>query len=247
MKTVKEIYIRTVILQCLTNRVSLEMAVGAAKGQSLENREEIRNDIRNWIRHKGYDPYITAAERRLFELPVGGKKFKKDELLEIDVQCKAMEVFLWALNKTDVIPDLSFCEIGEYHRLLGISKEHEMEEEVLKCRLRPESEIRLQADIAFLWNWRINEVDMFACKGRSKNITDMIAATFGTRYDEALKHIPKYIPTTVRGSIDFVAWDLVIKELYKWQMRLMKWFTYWRYYAFMWMMGDEAWDEVRMN
>ena len=242
MKSTKEIYIRTVILQCLTNRVCLEMAAGAASQQTAEEREETRCAILCWLQNKGYYPHTTAEEKRLFELPVGTEKFTQDELQEIDAQCKAMEIFLWALGKTEVIPDLSYCQIGEYHELLGISVGHVMEDELARCYLRPESEIVLQADIAFLWDWRINHVALLATKGRDHNITDMVEHNFGDRYDEALKHIPLHIPRTARGSNDFVAWHLVVRELHKWQLRLMKWFCRWRYYAFVWMMNDDQWD-----
>lgn len=242
MKSGKEIYIRTVILQCLTNRLSLETAAGAASRQTVEEREKTRCDILEWMKNKGYYPHLTAEEKRIFELPVGEGRFSEDELYEIDVQCKAMEIFLWALNLTEQIPDLSFCQIGEYHKQLGISPDHVMEKELQRCRLRDESEIALQADIAFLWDWRINHVDLLATKGRDHNITDMIAHNFGERYDEALKHIPLHVPRTARGSNDLLAWNLVVRELYKWQRRLMKWFTRWRHHAFVWMMSDDQWD-----
>lgn len=242
MKSTKEIYIRTVILQCLTTRVCLEMAAGAASQQTSEEREETRCAILCWLQNKGYYPHTTAEEKWLFELPVGAEKFTQDELQEIDAQCKAMEIFLWALNLTEQIPDLSFSQIGEYHKQLGISPDHVMEQELQRCRLRDEREIALQADIAFLWDWRINHVDLFATKGRDHNITDMVEQNFEDRYDEALKRIPLHIPRTARGSNDFVAWHLVVRELHKWQLRLMKWFTRWRHHAFVWMMNDDQWD-----
>ena len=213
--------------------------------RAIQECETDRKHILNWLQDKGYYSYTTGEEQAMFELPVGAKKFKKDELIEIDVQSKAMDILLWTLCKTSLIPDLSEAAISDNHKILNISRDHDFETEVSLCGVKLESEIVLQADIAYLWNWRMNRIDVHATKGANHNITDMITQQFVHRYDEALRHIEVYYPRTSRSSSDFVAWNLVIRELYSWQIKLMKYFTYWRYYAFRWILDNDDWDKIK--
>ncbi|MBQ8982672.1 MAG: DUF4272 domain-containing protein [Lachnospiraceae bacterium] len=243
MKTRNEIYARTVILQCLTDRCCLDMD-WEEDTLELEEREEQRQLIFNWLNNKGYVQYTTAQERELFCLPIGKKSFKKNELIEIDVQSKAMDVLLWVLCKTNDILPLEEVAISDNHSILNISKDHNFDKEVSKCELKPQSEIAIQADIAFLWNWRMNEIELRATKGANHNISELIIHEFGDRYKNALEHIEIYTSKNPRSSDDFVIFNLVVRELYKWQKDLLKYSTYWRYHAFRWILDDAEWDKI---
>ena len=237
MRSIREIFARAVILQCFDDRIVLEMNWGEFT-RPIKEREDERILMRNWLGDKGYDRYMTNEERAFFELPVGEKSYKKNELEMMDVRCKAMDIILWAMQIAE-LTDLSQFAVKDYHKFLNIRREHEFLSEVDKCSLRSADELNSQKDIEFLWNWRMNQVDIRATKGANHSITDMIESEFGERYQEALKYIELYIPKIKTSSSDFVTCHLVVRELYKWQIQLLKGTTYWRYHAISWMLDDE--------
>ena len=242
MKDKKEIFARAVILQGFDDRVVLEMDWGD-NTRPIKEREEERVMMREWFSDKGYDSYMTEEEKAFFELPIGEKKFKKNELEMMDVRCKAMDIILWALQISE-LTDLTEYAIKNNHEVLNICREHNYLSEVEKYSLRSADELELQKDIEFLWNWRMNKVDIKATKGANHHITDMIEAEFGNRYDEAIKSISLYKPKIKTSSADFVTWNLVVRELYKWQILLLKGTTYWRYHTLCWILDDEMnWQE----
>ena len=91
MRSIREIFARAVILQCFDDRIVLEMNRGEFT-RPIKEREDERILMRNWLGDKGYDPYMTNEERAFFELPVGEKSYKKNELEMMDVRCKAMDI-----------------------------------------------------------------------------------------------------------------------------------------------------------
>ena len=237
MRNIKEIFARAVILQCFDDRIVLEMNWGEST-RPIKKREYERILILNWLDDKGYDSYMTEEERAFFELPVGEKNYKKDELEMMDVRCKAMDIILWALQIAE-LPDLSRFAVNDNHKLLNICRKHEFLSEVDKCSIRSADELSSQKDIEFLWNWRMNQLDIRATKGANHSIIDMIESEFGERYQEALKSIELYKPKIKTSPSDFVTCHLVVRELYKWQIQLLKGTTYWRYHAISWMLDDE--------
>jgi hypothetical protein len=236
MRDKREIYARAVILQCFDDRAVLEMDWGEST-RPIKEREDERILMRNWLSNKGYDPYMTDEERAFFELPVGEKKFKKNELELMDVRCKATDIILWALQIAE-LPDLSQFAVIDNHKSLNICREHDFFSEADKCSIRYADELNFQKDIEFLWSWRMNQVDIHATKGANHNITDMIESEFGDRYQEALKGIELYMPKIKTSSSDFVTCHLVVRELYKWQIQMLKGTTYWRYHAVSWILDE---------
>lgn len=180
---------------------------------------------------------MTDEERAFFELPVGEKKFKKNELELMDVRCKATDIILWALQIAE-LPDLSQFAVIDNHKSLNIYREHDFFSEADKCSIRYADELNFQKDIEFLWSWRMNQVDIHATKGANNNITDMIESEFGDRYQETLKGIELYMPKIKTSSSDFVTCHLVVRELYKWQIQMLKGTTYWRYHAVSWILDE---------
>lgn len=243
MKCVKDIFARAVILQCYDDRIVLEMDLGKST-RSISEREGDRILMWNWLKNKGYESYITTDEKAFFELPVGKASFKKNELEMMDVRCKSSDIILWGLNLKDKI-DLSQFSVNDNHKALNICHEHNFLTETNKCVLRSVNEFSCQMDVEFLWNWRMNQIDVRATKGAKHNITDMIVDEFGNRYKDALNNIEIYTPKISTSSSDFIICNLVVRELYKWQIQLLKGITYWRYQSILWMIDENMkWNEI---
>ena len=143
MRSIREIFARAVILQCFDDRIVLEMNRGEFT-RPIKEREDERILMRNWLGDKGYDPYMTNEERAFFELPVGEKSYKKNELEMMDVRCKAMDIILWAMQIAE-LTDLSQFAVKDYHKFLNIRREHEFLSEVDKCSLRSADELNSPA------------------------------------------------------------------------------------------------------
>ena len=73
----------------------------------------------------------------------------------------------------------------------------------------------------------------------------MLGKECGEKYKDAISNIELYIPNISTSSSDFVICNLVVRELYKWQIQLLKGITYWRYQAISWMLDEnKKWDEI---
>ena len=243
MRSEKVIFARAVILQCFDDRIILEMDWGKST-RPISEREADRIGIRNWLRNKGYDPYMTADEKAFFELPVGKASFQKNELERMDIRCKSSDIILWGLDLREQ-NDLSQFSVNDNHKVLNICPEHDFTAEAGKCVLRSVDEFNCRKDVEFLWYWRMNQMDARATKGANHHITDMIEHEFGNQYQDALHHIELYTPKVSTSSSDFVVCNLVVRELYRWQIQLLKTITYWRYQAILWMTDKNMkWDEI---
>lgn len=235
MKSKREILIRAIILVCVSDRGFWEFNNLGGKVYSRERREHQRKIVYDFLKRKGYDSYMTAKEKYIFEQPIEGKE--TEYIASFRLQDEALSSLLWALNLRDMPNWLTLSE-DDYHPLLQVNVNNNLEELMSSCVLRSEDEIALQTEVAMVWHWRAIEIGYTPKDGRRWG--ECITAIFGEEYEDVLAQIPQ----TDEAPGDFLVGKKTVAELNGYEQSVFKTIAYWRHHAFEWIMGDEDWDEV---
>lgn len=236
MKDIKEICRRCIILLAFSDRCAIEKEVSDGIKHTLEERKQQRKFIYEWLERHGYIDYLTAEEKRIFEMEVG-TNFSQ-EILSKQVIHEALEPLLWSLGLVKrMTPHYQFV-ITDFHPLLLIGPEHSLEKLVGRCNLRSYSDIILQREISMLWNWRLREANS-PIMG-NEDFKNIILSTFGQEYKNAIKKI-NFCKDGVKdfkvGSIPFYS----LSDIEKQRIALI---SLWRHHALEWVTGVEDWDDV---
>lgn len=235
MKNKKEILARAIVLLCVFDRAFLEMEKIGGKTYSFEKREEQRKKIYNWLKRMGYLQYMTSQECDAFKESVGGAR--SDDIFSYRFQYEALAVLLWALRMYEM-PNGTRGVMDDFHSYLSIGANHNFDELLKSCQLRSEEELVIQTEVAMLWHWRTIEIGNMPKNGRSWG--DCIKMIFGEEYEKMLS----YIPQAKETPCDFLVGGKPVAELNRTEQQTLDIIAYWRHYAFEWIMGDDAWDEV---
>jgi len=239
MKTVSEICARIAILMAFTDRCTIESSVCAGIKYTLEQREEQRQTLYNWIEREGIASHLTALEHSIFETKMVKKQ--RNEILKNCVQYEAVESLLWAVGLVPKLSSYNGFVRTEFYDKLKTGEENGFATVVQSCKLKNPEELSLRCEIAMLWYWRAIEKKVRNLEKRS--IREIIPEIFGEDYkkivDTALKEC--------KGKDDFVVFGKNFNELTKQEMEHVTVIAEWRYHAFAWILGDEAWDEVELD
>jgi len=261
IKTAKEIVARSVILVCLQDRCALEEKIIGGLYYSKQHRELQRTLIWEFLNEKEYMSFLTKEEKDFFLLKLG--RLKTRNVIELRYQSEAVEPLLWSLGLLNQMSDYSNWVIDDFHPLLEIRDEkreslifkgsnlrsafekssHTMARVLEKCKLRSEEEILLWNKIAMLWFWRAKVYKNPVFK--QKKATELIIEIFGEEYREAIN----LIPATLDENADFFVNVPKMKRISKldgFEIAMLNRIASWRFHAFEWLVGQEAWDEVEL-
>ncbi|MCL2677755.1 MAG: DUF4272 domain-containing protein, partial [Clostridiales bacterium] len=239
MKTACEIFKRSAILVAFQDRCVIEQSVCAGISYTLEQREKQRLRLYSWIEREGLASHLTALERSIFETKM--EKRQRNEILKHHVHHEAVEPLLWAVGLVPKLSSYNGFVKNEFHEAIKLDGKTSMESVAQSCKLKSPEELSLRYEIAMLWYWRAIEKKVRNLEKRS--IREIIPEIFGEDY----KKIVDIALKECKGKDDFVVFGKNFNELTKQEMGLVRVIAEWRYHAFAWMLGDEAWDEVELN
>lgn len=239
MKSAKEIATRAIILLCLSNRCALEKRIIDGINYTLNEREQQREAIYEWLIDKGYSTSLTLEEKMLFGQEVG--KGDIDEVLSKQVQYEAIEPCLWSLGLTDILSSYDSYVLEDFHPVLDIGRHHSLENLLTRCHLRGIDNIDLEKEISMLWHWRTRESD--ALVFNHKPVKEVILSTFGEKY---LKALDKMQLINDKHN-DFLVNKKEYGRLNLEEKKRTELIAYWRHYAFEWIVGEEDWENIELN
>ncbi len=248
MKSKQEILARSVILLCISDRAALESSVIGGVYFSKKKREQQRLAIWEWVTTQGYVDFTTENEKVFFQLKVGDGKPKAVQ--NFKTQHEALEPLLWALGLVKKMSDYNGWVLKDFHPLLKITSKdfsslyirssHAPEKLLEKCILADEPTIAFYSVIAMLWYWRLLEYKNPIFK--KKIAKEVIIETFGEKYEDAASVILQ--PEGMR--YDFMVNEKRASKLNPLEACRTRIIAQWRHHAFVWMLGDETWDDVKL-
>ncbi|MBP3459260.1 MAG: DUF4272 domain-containing protein [Lachnospiraceae bacterium] len=242
MKAIEEIIGRAEILLCLLDRRGLEYNI---EKKTLQQREQQRLLINDWINRNHFGQYMTDHERKRLERKTGSPMAKL-ETYRAKYEEDAIEPLLWALGLTKrlssynchAVKDWSISD--EYHMKLKTNTLNPAEEIIEKIKLKSEEEILLRKQVAELWLWRVREG-----KKRNNNcqpINEAVLDRFGDTYSKA---VVKILQGQKGKKQDFILYNKCIFEIEREKLSDLSIYAFWRYHAFEWLLSSDEWTSVR--
>lgn len=114
MKNKEEIIRRAEIVQCVSDRCSLERS---SKEHSFKERCEQRIVIADWLDYTGLYEYMENTDKLLFEKKVGNIFYRKI-FNENEFQCEALEPLLWSLGLISRMTSYSQYALTDFHVMM---------------------------------------------------------------------------------------------------------------------------------
>jgi hypothetical protein len=237
MKSCTEILSRAIAILLLSDRCGLECATINRKTYTLFERENHRQVMYNWLNITGYINNLTEQEKKIYCFEV--KELPNTRILQGLNKYESIEPLLWVMGLSKKISNYDKHVITDFHQVLGIGKNHSLEELNNKCKMKSDNIIIEQKEISMLWHWRarIGKINTFS---ESKNIRDIIKRIFS---DDIIQSLDK-IKMSKELPIDFLALGMPYNNLPLRNIAQLEQIAYWRHHALEWVCSDEDWEYV---
>lgn len=239
MKSAKDIAIRAIILLCLSDRCALEQSVIGGIKYSSQQREEQKCAIYRWLQKMGYHEMLIDKEKLFFEQPIG--ICNRNETNEIQLQYESIEPCLWSLGLAQKLSNYDRFVLDDFHPILQIGEDHNLEQLLQICKPRTLSDIIRQNEFSMLWHWRAIESNSLSFT--SISIRRAISSIFGDKYEKLLLSIREYDDQLN----DFVINGVPFRMLCDQDKKRTLYIALWRHHAFEWIVGNQDWDNVEVN
>lgn len=179
------------------------------------------------------DPPFSPRELALLARP--SAEWDGQDVVDAIWRGEALGALAWSLGLHEELPgyDEPFDHVAVAREL-----------ELGHARLRPSAELEQARETARLWHWRartaqLHEESTLTLPPRWRSFDQLVAAAAMRGFEEGL------LPTPLRG--DFPAFGKVYRHLEGKQRALLHSIAAERHYAFVWLLGDSAWDEVETD
>lgn len=236
MKNKDEIMKRAVCLLLFADRCALEDNIFDGIRRSLEERENQRKTIIQWLQLKQYYGYLTIKEKEIIETPVIKKINMKARLCHNDYEC--IEPLLWSLGLVDTLHNYDGFVLDNLHTPLIIGAKHSIDILDKSCNCRPVDIIEKYREISMLWYWRCLELR----RDMSKKI-DCLNAIRNIFGDEYIKMLIDY-EYFDNNKGDFIVKGKPVDSLSDQEITMLEVIAERRFYAFEWLCSDADWDNV---
>ena len=236
MKSQEEILKRIICLLCFTDRAYLESPVIEGIRRSLKEREDQRQIINDWLKRNHYYENLTDKEKRIMETPVTGTMNNDIARYSYDYEC--IRPLMWSVGLVDTLSGYDDYGTGNLHLPIRIEPVHTVEKLKEFCKEIPIEMVERQREMAMLWYWRCIERRISGMK--NINYLDAVKETFGMKHMLLLRGNKGFDRT--KG--DFTVRGRTVASLSKLEAANVELYSERRYYAFEWLLSDDAWDEI---
>lgn len=248
-KSIKEIIIRAIVLECLSCCCWLDEVQNNFQGDetklsenrvsygwlnhfdtlSVDGSNDRRESVFKWLKDRGYSEYLTDVERYVFEK-------KTDRIINYAIYYPseyhyALEVLLWSVGLIENLLYGSSYEIHNYHDLLKIYENHKLEDILSSCHKRDDSDLEREYTRTRYWYWLLTECREITDK---EQVLCRAEDFFGREF---------ILKITENGIIDDLDWnkktDKCNQPGYRWY-NLLKHIKI-RYRTFTWILNDDNW------
>ncbi|HBI03182.1 MAG TPA: hypothetical protein DDY49_04020 [Paenibacillaceae bacterium] len=233
MKHYKSILQRIVALITFCDRCALESSVLDGEYHSVDERNEQRQRIYNWLVRHEYIDFLTKAEKRIFNTTI--EDIPNQNIRLMYNQYEAVEPLLWSVGLVSRLTSFEKYVLKDFHPILMEINE-KFEDMIKENNLKDLNEIVQRRELTMLWHWR-------ARVGQQKldqNIDEIILSIFG----DEMKKVIKKIKLSKEFPKDFIAFEKPYYQLSLKEIELLKNIVSWRHHAYEWITSDEEWDDV---
>lgn len=220
---------RAICLLCVSDAASLEHpSVDIKNLPTVKSRNEQRQLINNWLKDYGYDCSLTENEKYMLEKEIT-KEFDW-ESYNLFYCRESIEPLLWTLSLSEHLSEYSQMSSAPFYEMLNTAESHDMKKLMKKAVTRDIDKIKERREVAMLWHWRTRTPNKINAKEKTKEIFP-------------------YLETIVNENFticdeDFALDNRPFKDLELQQKQLIEKISFWRHYAFEWILGDEEWEDV---
>jgi len=234
MKNCENIIKRSIALVLFSDRCCLEDRIINGRAYSLEDRENQRQVIYNWLEKMEYDNYLTNEERKIFNTSIQTKP-NLNIKMKLNIH-ETIEPLLWSIGFVTQLSDYDKYVRTDFHPILEIGVNHKLEGLIKKCNPKRDEEIVEQREVSMLWHWRAR----IGRQHLENNIDETILSIFGKDMEIYLNKIKlsKDFPK------DFIALKKPYNSLSQTEVEKLEQIALWRHHTFEWITADEAWDDV---
>jgi Domain of unknown function (DUF4272) len=226
---------RAIVVAAVLQRVSLDEA---AAYDGVEHQGEAF-DLREWISAEHLTDALTSREALIFEAQVGA--MRREDRLELSWQTEALAALLWSLGfRQDPV-------LGTQSELATLldnapSPWESANDWVMRARLRSESDIAGERELADIWRWRLGA----ELERRTAHASERVA------YDQAIRDvideaIAAGFPVDAKRG-DFVVSGRLIRDLAPQELDTLAALADERLRALNWICGfGSSWDDVPLD
>lgn len=178
----KRVVARCIVLIGTVDRLVMENAMIGGRARPLEERENHRNKIMEFLKREEYLQNATTDEKALLETPVGALQNAAGRLWMYE----SVRPLLYSVGLVKGLLDYGTIDQNDYHELLQIRPGHDLAAVLSRTKPISSEELAKEQEIAMLWHWR-------SIEGTASNVKDWreaIVKSFGSDYAQIVDALP---------------------------------------------------------
>jgi hypothetical protein len=235
---------RAIALQLIIDRGWTEHHLLNGDDNEKDIMEMTRETVLKWKESSGISQWLSDKEKRIWEKRIG--ELNQSEIAFCTWQLESLVPLLWALGLIDTLPKFSTPAEDRYYDILHFTEDKPVEKIVkdmsnksLEDLFRKSAEIEVQSNLYMLVNWCCTE--FLVRKNKRINMNEVPKQIFGEWINQAVT----LLPINKKGDLIVERYNLVLKEMRKHDVMIIRMMAEHRQHALNWLLGEgENWDEV---